>query len=260
MRGTGRKSSTSRTRTGHLYALADAAGTVGPWDLTEEQIVAWLAASDLMPWSLRSYTISVVLFYRWALKSGRIQVNPVEDLAIPPPPRPRPRPTPDSVLESALEGSPERTQLMIRCASELGMRCNEVALIHSDDLVRDLFDWSLLVHGKGDRQRTLPLPPILSIMIRRRVEERGGGWLFPGAVDGHLSARWIGKLVAQALPGNWTMHTLRHRFSTRAYAASKDLLLVQELLGHSSPETTRGYIAIPPDDARDLINRLARTV
>jgi hypothetical protein len=48
-----------------------------------------------------------------------------------------------------------------------------------------------------------------------------GGWLFPGDEDGHLSPRWVGKLMAGALPDHWTAHTLRHRFATRAYRGSR---------------------------------------
>ena len=53
---------------------------------------------------------------------------------------------------------------------------------------------------------------------------------------------------ARALPGEWTLHTLRHRFATAAYSAERDLLAVQRLLGHASVATTQRY-AEPPRDA-----------
>lgn len=56
--------------------------------------------------------------------------------------------------------------------------------------------------------------------------------------------------MAAALPPGWTAHTLRHRFATRSYAATRDLATVQELLGHAKPETTRLYVALPPDAMR----------
>jgi len=40
-------------------------------------------------------------------------------------------------------------------------------------------------------------------------------------------------------------HTLRHRYASRAYAGTRDLRAVQTLLGHSKPETTLRYTAIP---------------
>lgn len=68
--------------------------------------------------------------------------------------------------------------------------------------------------------------------------------MFPGDDDGHLSARWVGKLAVNVLPAPWTIHTLRHSFASRAYAVEHDLFVVQDLLGHASPATTRVYVAI----------------
>ncbi len=39
-----------------------------------------------------------------------------------------------------------------------------------------------------------------------------------------------------------SMHKLRHRFATRAFDATRDLVAVQELLGHSDVGTTRRYV------------------
>jgi integrase/recombinase XerC len=76
------------------------------------------------------------------------------------------------------------------------------------------------------------------------------GWLFPGDENGHLSPRWVGKLMAGALPDHWTAHTLRHRFATRAYRGSRNLRAVQVLLGHSSVATTERYTAVDNDEIR----------
>ncbi|WP_022899139.1 tyrosine-type recombinase/integrase, partial [Humibacter albus] len=69
--------------------------------------------------------------------------------------------------------------------------------------------------------------------------------LFPGRVDGHLSAAYVSKLISRALPEGVTAHPLRHRFASRAYAAERDIRAVQELLGHASVATTQIYTAVP---------------
>lgn len=51
-------------------------------------------------------------------------------------------------------------------------------------------------------------------------------------------------LVVRVLPDGWTMHTLRHRFSSRAYRGTRNLRAVQMLLGHSSIATTERYCAV----------------
>lgn len=50
--------------------------------------------------------------------------------------------------------------------------------------------------------------------------------------------------------GEWTAHTLRHRFASTAYAGSRDIRTVQELLGHSSVATTQIYTAVPDGSIR----------
>lgn len=46
------------------------------------------------------------------------------------------------------------------------------------------------------------------------------------------------------------MHTLRHRFGTRAFRGSRNLRAVQILLGHTSVATTQRYTAVDEDEVR----------
>jgi site-specific recombinase XerD len=76
------------------------------------------------------------------------------------------------------------------------------------------------------------------------------GWLFPGDTDGHVSRQWVGQLVVRVLPDGWTTHTLRHRFSSRAYSGTRNLRAVQVLLGHQSIATTERYCAVDDSEIR----------
>lgn len=69
----------------------------------------------------------------------------------------------------------------------------------------------------------------------------------PARLGGHITPNHVSKLMAAALPTPWTAHTLRHRFGTRAFAGTRDLLAVSALLGHASTETTRVYVLMPSD-------------
>ena len=79
----------------------------------------------------------------------------------------------------------------------------------------------------------------------------------PGQIDGHLSPAYVGKRVSRVLGVGWSTHTLRHRFATRCYAGSRDLLSVQKLLGHSKPETTEGYVLVPNEWLRSAMAEAA---
>lgn len=100
----------------------------------------------------------------------------------------------------------------------------------------------LVVVGKGNRQRIVPLEPRLAKTIRERR-----GWCFPGRFCGHVEASYVGKHLARLLKP-YTAHSLRHRYATTAWCATHGLLLVSKLLGHASVETTERYVAMP--DAR----------
>lgn len=246
----GHPPTTIRTRTCHIRRMAQGLDPIPIHLVTIQDLVQWVGSQRWMPATRRSYRASIGVFFKWAHLMDLTSTNPSIGLPRIPQPHPKPHPVPDNAYDIALAGADDRMRLILRLAAEAGLRCDEVAQVHTSDVIPDLSDWSLIVHGKGSKERTVPLTPGLAVMIRKAPP----GYLFPGADNGHLSARWIGKLVAARLPGLWTMHSLRHRFATRAYAIDRDLLTVQELLGHSSPVTTRSYVAIPTSAARRLVN------
>lgn len=95
----------------------------------------------------------------------------------------------------------------------------------------------------------------MAVRVRRATES--GGWAFPGAVEGHLSPAWVGKLVSRELPGAWAMHSLRHRAASVAYSIEHDIVSVQEMLGHASLVTTRLYVRTPDDALRRMLAAVA---
>lgn len=249
LRSAGRAETTIRTRIEHLRWLSRDHAGISPWDLTTERITRWAGGHTWARETRRAVNATLRGFYTWALVAGHTTTNPTTDLPKVTPGQPRPHPTPDTAYRIALACADDRERLMLRLAAEVGLRRAEVAQIHSRDLVEDLCGWSLVVHGKGSKDRIVPLPPGIAVTLRALPH----GWAFPGGDDGHLSPRWVGKLIAQLLPEPWTMHSLRHRFATRAYAVEHDLLVVQQLLGHASPVTTRVYVEVPRDALRRTV-------
>ena len=62
-----------------------------------------------------------------------------------------------------------------------------------------------------------------------------------------VTAGWIGTAVSEHIRRcgiDGTLHQGRHSFGTELARVSHDLMLVQQLMGHASPTTTAGYIAL----------------
>lgn len=253
LRAGGSPETTINTRRQHLEHAA-ARIPMPPWQVNGDLLLAYFAAQEWAPETRRGRRATMRSFYGAAARRGRITTDPSQDLPSVKPAQPKPRPAPDEVLRQTLAAASPRERLMVRLAAELGLRRAEVAVVHARDIVPDLVGWSLVVHGKGRKDRRIPLPDGLAATLRA---EAAGGWLFPGQDGGHLSPRWVGKLLTRIMPDGWTMHALRHRFATRAYALNRDLFVVQDLLGHSSPATTRVYVALPRENLRATVERLA---
>ncbi|WP_022865529.1 tyrosine-type recombinase/integrase [Varibaculum cambriense] len=221
-----------------------------PWQVDLGAAVAWSAAHDWAPNTRRSAHQAVKAFYSWAVLAGRIQVSPVADLPAGKKFKAIKRPATLAEVEQAQAVACERVGLMIRLASEAGLRRGEVARVHARDITADLLGASLIVHGKGGKDRQVPISDSLAAAIRGAAR---GGYLFPGADAGHLAPATVGALVSRVLPVGVSMHDLRRGFATRAYQATGDLLSVQELLGHASPETTLAYVTVAPARLRAAV-------
>ncbi|WP_222706086.1 tyrosine-type recombinase/integrase [Homoserinibacter sp. GY 40078] len=229
------------------YYLRRFAADIGidPWGVTARDLVDYINNSTWGPSAVKSFRSTMREFYRWATLSDLTTTNPAERLPRVRVPVGSPRPAPESSLEDGLGVADPRTRMMIRLAALAGLRCREIALVQGDDVERDLLGWSLRVQGKGGRMRRVPISDDLAAEILGHA-----GYLFPGQVEGHLSAQYVSKLISRALPGA-TAHQLRHRYATRAYQhGGRDIRAVQELLGHASVATTQVYTAVDPDSLR----------
>lgn len=254
LRAAARTDTTIRTRREHLSHLATL--HADPFDVTEGDLARWLSA-DLAPATVRARRSSARSFYAWACRASYIASDPASALHPVRQRRALPRPTPLSALKAAHDSADDRVRLALSLALYAGLRRAEIAGLHT----RDIHDNALHIIGKGGHERMVPLHPELATTLRDELARRragtdpgrgwtnqpsADGWLFPSRnPDIHITPRWLGTLVGRALGPGWTTHTIRHRFATQAYAAQRDLRAVQELLGHSKPETTARYAAVP---------------
>ncbi len=246
LKAAGLSAQTIKSRRYKMVHLAALLMPSGPEDVTTEQIVQVFARQQWRPETRKAYRNTISSFFRWLHKSGRRSDDPSLDVPRVKKPHAHPRPCPDRYIAAAMEMATTSERLMIRLGAECGLRRGEIARVHSDDVVADNAGRSLIVRGKGDKQRIVPLPDDLAGII---MDARG--YLFPGRFGGHVEESYIGDHISRLLPDGYAAHTLRHRFATTAYAATHDLFVVAELLGHESVETTEHYVAMPDGRLRE---------
>lgn len=255
LRAVGRPETTIGLRTYHIRRTFREIET-DPFALDADDLIEWLSTKTWQPETRRSYIASLRAFYRWCQATGRRLDNPAALLPAIKLPRSVPRPTPDAIYRQAVVDANERVRLMIRLAAHCGLRRGEIAKVRREHVTQDLVGYSLYVVGKGGHMRSVPLTDSLA----RELLAHPPGWIFtaeskfnPGRHGQPLTPEHVGRLVSGALPDGWTCHTLRHRCATVAYALERDLLAVQELLGHAKPETTRRYTQVPTDAIRRAV-------
>jgi integrase/recombinase XerC len=241
---------TIKVRRHYLWLLACRCRRVGPWCTTTDELTAVLATPGWAPETRKSARSSMRGFYRWGMDTGKTTSDPSRALPRVRVPLGSPRPAPRDVVAKALASANARGRLMVLLALLAGLRRAEIARVHRDEMFRSSGrDWSLRVVGKGGKVRTVPLHPVLA----ETLVAHKSGYLFPGNDHGHLSPDRTGRIIADLLGSGWTAHTLRHRFSTEAYASRHDLFAVQALLGHARPETTARYTAVPDESLRAAV-------
>lgn len=252
MRAAGLPNTTISSRKQHIEHLARRV-IAEPWRLTFEQLLEYVGRQQWAPETRRGRRSTFCSFWAYGLEAGLTDTDITAQLPKVKPGKPAPRPVPEPVYREALGMADERLALILRLAHDLGLRRGEIAQIHSRDIFDDLTGWSLRVRGKGAKLRIVPLTARLALELRSLPV----GWAFPGDLDGHLSPRWVGRMATALLPTPHTLHGLRHSFASRAYQHDRDLLAVQELLGHASPATTRVYVVVPKDALRRTVEAIA---
>lgn len=232
---------------------------------TTADIHRWLDATRITkPASRRSYLSWLAGYYRWATLEGLLEQDPTVRIARPYVPQGLPHPISEADLERALEASPSvRLTYWMTLGAYAGFRCKEMAGVHTDDLLLAQEPQVIVVSNpKGRKQRSIPIHPRVLEAHEKYVTDRGyeSGFLFPGGYGrkfilpgtvGTLITQHFERLGIDAVP-----HALRHRFGTELYRKTKDIRLVQEMLGHASPATTVIYTKLDLTDAANGIDLL----
>jgi integrase/recombinase XerC len=231
-----------------------------PRQASAAEVTGWLDTCTLSPRSRYTYISILAGYYRWLQRMGHREDNPTEQLDRPRAGRLLPRPIPDEDLRLALKQADGRMTAWLSLAAYQGLRCFELAHLQREDFLDHLDPALLVVHGKGNKERVLPLNPeawsaVLATELRRNgfvFRMKTGSRFREGTISSYI-ARYLHQL---GIP--FTAHNLRHWFGSTVYARTLDLRLTQELMGHAWPTTTAIYAAWSPTAAVEVVRGLHR--
>lgn len=147
-----------------------------------------------------------------------------------------------------------------------GCRISEAISLKKEDVLED----GVKVVGKGNKERFVPLPKWLLEDLNRYIEtHKFGPYVFYGETGRSfrrektkpLNPTTLYEIFSEArqdmgLPEEFTPHNLRHSFGTMALRSTKRLEIVQELLGHSNPASTRIYAKVLKDDLLEEYSKI----
>lgn len=153
----------------------------------------------------------------------------------------------------------ERDKLIAVMGFYFGLRCAEICDCDVADF--DLTNRTLVVIGKGNKERRLPVPEFVVDQIRAAIGNRTEGPFLLSCRGRRMSPRTVyfrmirlGKLAG--MTKRMRTHSARHSFATRLLETGADIRQVQELLGHSSLQTTAVYLHCDPIRHKVAVDRL----
>lgn len=121
---------------------------------------------------------------------------------------------------------------------------------------------SLMVHGKGNKDRVVPLHPVAQAALDAYLAARRGiGPEQPLFVSyrGRITKQVVVRLckrVSRRIGRRLHPHLFRHTFATELLSRRADLRVIQKLLGHESLATTEIYTHVSPERQREAVELL----
>lgn len=223
-------------------------------------IIYRLDTADLSAASMNRELSSIKSLFSYLRRIGVVEKDITKRISSLKTPKVLPQFVPQSRMDELLESTREqkysqefkqvRNSLIISLLYGCGIRLAELL----DIKLGDITNGSVKIHGKGDKDRLVPLLPELVSRVEAYVEccRRCGieltvaDKLIVGTAGKPLSRSTVQRVVRQEMmaanvQGRKSPHILRHTFATHLLGKGADMREIQELMGHSSLSTTQHY-------------------
>lgn len=223
-------------------------------------IIYRLDTAELSAASMNRELSSIKSLFSYLRRIGVVEKDITKRISSLKTPKVLPQFVPQSRMDELLESTREqkysqefkqvRNSLIISLLYGCGIRLAELL----DIKLGDITNGSIKIHGKGDKDRLVPLLPELVSRVeayveccrRCGIELTAADKLIVGTAGKPLSRSTVQRVVRQEMmaanvQGRKSPHILRHTFATHLLGKGADMREIQELMGHSSLSTTQHY-------------------
>lgn len=215
--------------------------------ITTTQVSAFLAAQPYSEKTVLNYHIGLAALWTWLIREDYVEKHIIRQVEKPRPQQIVVQPFTEIEIRALLTGvrrNVERDRTVILLLLDTGMRASELCGLELRDI--DIASRHLKVLGKGNKERILPFSPRTASAIFKYVSNMGvSGKPFPFTRTSlaHL-IREIGKRSGlEAHP-----HRFRHTFAVTFLRNGGDPFTLQEILGHTTMEMVKKYLALAQVD------------
>ncbi len=200
-------------------------------------------------------------FYKWLIKTKKIELNPMLKIVAPKKPKRLPPSIHDKSMKSITEPAiilettdtfeSTRNQLIINMFYSTGMRRAELISLNIDSI--DMIRKEIRVLGKGNKERIIPIIDSLRediksyLEIRKEIENiQDPQALFITIKGKRIYEKMVYNIVHNQLSLHTTLdkkspHVLRHSFATHMLDNGADINAIKEILGHANLGATQIY-------------------
>jgi site-specific recombinase XerD len=204
-----------------------------------------------------AYRSDLRVFYAWAVKRNLFESNPAADVESVKIPKALPRPLGPEATD-LLDHGRKQTRQMVALALYAGLRDAEIAALRAEDVwLHEKPPVVVVRDGKGGKDRVVPLHPAVIELLGQLP---GEGPVFPGRQGATLRPATVSARIKRHLRASGVEarpHQLRHTFGTElARCSGGDVVLVAELMGHASTDTTMGYVRLATGRGAAEVHRL----
>lgn len=245
--------------------LANDAIAGGLMTANADALQSYLSSLSEKPTSIARKASALRGFYKFLMLEKIIKNNPTTNLELPKRNRALPKFLTVDEIELLISSAGDiRNSLRLRAMIELlyasGLRVSELCELPVSGILGN----KLLIHGKGAKERLVPMHDAAIHALNKWMDARGdtdSKYVFPSnAKSGHITRDGFFKILKKCAvlagidPNRVSPHVLRHSFASHLLAGGANLRAIQTMLGHEDISTTQIYTHVMPEKLKETVS------